>query len=286
MNHINGVRNDNRVSNLEWVTPSENRIRRTKPAPKLINAKKIIQKDTTTGETVKVWDSVKTLKSALHIGRREGVHHGFQWEDEKPLEIEGEQWKKVTVDDKREIDVSDHGRVKLNSGKITYGSLSTTGYLCMSFKYKQFYVHRLVCLAFNPTENPELVVVDHKDGNKFNNKAENLEFVTIAENVQRGRTAGCLATQPVCQFTLEKELVAIFPSAAAAGRFIDGNAGNMCRICCGGRKTYERKGFLWRYRKDCEVDGKIVYPTQEEKPSIPPASPSSSPVRFRLIKRG
>jgi len=45
-------------------------------------------------------------------------------------------------------------------------------------------VHRLVCLAYHgepPTSNH---CVNHKDGNKLNNKPDNLEWVTPSENSQ------------------------------------------------------------------------------------------------------
>ena len=51
---------------------------------------------------------------------------------------------------------------------------------------KNQYVHRLVAEAFAP--NPEqLPVVDHLDGDKKNNSAANLEWVTQKENLNRAR---------------------------------------------------------------------------------------------------
>lgn len=49
-------------------------------------------------------------------------------------------------------------------------------------KDKIFYVHRLVCEAFNGLPNGR--VVNHKDYNRTNNRADNLEWVSIWENVQ------------------------------------------------------------------------------------------------------
>jgi hypothetical protein len=51
---------------------------------------------------------------------------------------------------------------------------------------KMFCVHKLVAQAFVPNPKPnEFIVVDHLDGNKRNNNANNLEWVTQHENVQR-----------------------------------------------------------------------------------------------------
>lgn len=61
----------------------------------------------------------------------------------------------------------------------------TQGYFVVSLsnndKGKWVRVHRLVAAAFLPNPN-NLPEVNHKDGNKQNNKADNLEWVTHAQN--------------------------------------------------------------------------------------------------------
>jgi hypothetical protein len=53
--------------------------------------------------------------------------------------------------------------------------------LCKEGNSKLWYIHRLVALAYIP--NPEnKKMVNHKNGNKRDNRAENLEWVTRAEN--------------------------------------------------------------------------------------------------------
>lgn len=45
-------------------------------------------------------------------------------------------------------------------------------------------VHKLVLMAFNPNKNQNKLQVNHKDGNKYNNNLENLEWVTAKQNIQ------------------------------------------------------------------------------------------------------
>jgi len=69
---------------------------------------------------------------------------------------------------------------------------SYTGYYAYVFsdwgrggKDKRMNIHRVVALHFipNPNNFPE---VNHKDGNKINNKVDNLEWVTREQNIQHG----------------------------------------------------------------------------------------------------
>lgn len=82
--------------------------------------------------------------------------------------------------------VSDKARVKNRKGLILKQTPNTSGYLATRLcrgnrEYKWWFIHRLVALAFipNPESKPD---VNHKDGDKFNNAIENLEWVTKHEN--------------------------------------------------------------------------------------------------------
>ena len=82
-----------------------------------------------------------------------------------------------------------------NSGKMKTRNKGNTEYQLINLMTidggkKTYRLHRLVAMAFKPIENPDSFEVNHKDGNKLNNKIENLEWCTSSENQQHAFDTG------------------------------------------------------------------------------------------------
>lgn len=66
---------------------------------------------------------------------------------------------------------------------------NSNGYARVKLNGKFHFVHRLVANAFvpNPENKPQ---INHKDGNKLNNRADNLEWCTNSENIKHALSTG------------------------------------------------------------------------------------------------
>lgn len=160
-----------------------------------------------------------------------------------------EIWKDIPESHGR-YQVSSLGRVKGPYGKILALHEWKSGYLGASIhirvdKRRLMRVHRLVATAFipNPEGKPQ---VNHIDGNKKNNRVENLEWCTASENSRH--CIDVLGKRPEGIKVKCVETGKIYRTAGEAALDVGLKSGTSIQVVCnGGTRTSFREGKWKEY---------------------------------------
>lgn len=214
VNHIDGDTHNYKLNNLKWVNAKEN------------------------------------SKHAMNIGL---FTSGDQTLNKFNGNLEGENW--MGVKSYPNYIISSFGRIMNISTKRLLKTYidNSGGYLCVRLwknnTSKLFRIHELVYMNFNNDFNTEDYVINHIDGNKLNNKIDNLEKVTYAEN--NYHAAYIIKTNKCCkevfQLSEKGEIINTFPSVAEAARKT--GITNISRAC----KKYGRAGgYYWKYKEEVQ----------------------------------
>lgn len=149
-----------------------------------------------------------------------------------------------------------NGAYATKKGKMLTQTKRTKGYLCVNLssngKSRCVEIQRLVAVAFIPNPN-NYPCVNHKDENKENNSADNLEWCTYSYNNTYGecrkkasasRVNGKLSKR-VYQYDTDMNLICEYPSLAEVKRIFGYDASKISLCARGVRKT--AYGFVWKY---------------------------------------
>ena len=155
------------------------------------------------------------------------------------------------IDDFSDYSVTEDGLViNNNSGRILRPSPDRCGYMTVHLnKNGRGYpkrVHRLVAEAFLNPPNDKAVQVNHKNGNKADNRLCNLEFVTPSENMYHSYANGLNHWEGYNERPVRiAETGEVFKSQAECARAIGGSQPNINACLAGRRCTH--LGYHFEY---------------------------------------
>lgn len=217
VNHIDGVKINNHVSNLEWVTPQENCERKVN----------------------------KVSNIQPNIYKFNNIHN----EEWKSLNYNGVNIRASTLG---RIELPSGYKTKGSLSSDGYLNVNIRDR--MTTIQKMYRVHRIICTAFYGAPISEDLVVNHKDYDKTNNKPENLEWLTNKENNNHGKLNKQKVIghnrKKVCQYTIDRKvLIATYDNITLASHLSGANRTAIVQMCnkWRGKTVNSVGGYYWKY---------------------------------------
>ena len=216
VHHKDGDKANNRLDNLEYVTASQNRLHyhATSGSASRADSKPVMWRPVGSSERWKVSSSVTGAAQELDMSpstvsaccRKISSAKGYEirFQEENTEDLPGEVWKPM-LDPVSGVELSGRlisscGRIMSARGVVSRGTRTKMGYYVtevrVNLQRRAEYVHRLVAYTFlGPPSGSQRSSVNHKDFDKSNNAAGNLEWVSPAENSAHFRAESLTSTK-------------------------------------------------------------------------------------------
>lgn len=173
-----------------------------------------------------------------------------------------EEWEDVPEEEWRDVlgfeelyQVSNLGKVRtIKNGEVEMSQQENrNGYMTVHLRdrgvERRAMVHRLVAEAFIPNPN-KLRDVNHKNGDKSDNRVENLEWASHSDNMTHSFRELGKNVRHIVQLDLDNNFIERWNSIIEASE-----ATSICRTdigeCCRGNRKHT-KGYKWKYEEDYE----------------------------------
>lgn len=181
----------------------------------------------------------------------------------EPICLENEIWKDIP-DYEGLYQASSLGRIRTTEGKTTFtqrhgqrhwksrilkgrGNFYETGKRVSLWKNgtpKDWLVARLVAITFLGRPTKEVGTVNHINGNRLDNRIENLEWLSLADNLRHAFDTGLMPYKRVRLYNENCDL--IFRSMCLASKHIGRNGGYISNSVLKGRKIIGKDGVEYQ----------------------------------------
>jgi hypothetical protein len=278
VNHIDGNHRNNKASNLEWISPSDNvrdaiargRVEgRAKAKPVRIirqgvstEYRSIVDAATAVGIDVVALRYIMDKKAGCRYADDANGSAEMLWRAERIAITVPAPKSATTAVEERDITIEGYTHLVARTDGIIYNRTTKKTVGCSDGRYlrvkstlidgknRSTGAHQLIAQTFipNPQNKP---IVNHIDGVTTNNAVSNLEWVTQAENIQHAIRTGLInATTrkatgdklkvPVYQLELDGSIVKRFESVGAAGAEIGFEPSGISAVCSSYKKQHRK----------------------------------------------
>ena len=260
VNHIDGNIHNNELFNLEWVTKSENiqHAFQTGLNGKNIGSTKAVKMFTLDEVFICEYESVDKAAKDNNVraqdiskcckGQLED-YGDFIWKYSEQISDEELQKEHVVLSDFPEYKIYRSGKIYSVKTHSWITPSNTRPYRRISLtnvqkKKKLINVHRLMALAFVQNSYPaNYDIVDHIDGDKWNNDPSNLRWCNSKMNANNSNTKK--DTRGVKQYSLADEFIREFPSLISAQQTTGVKYTSILKACK--RDQMSAGGYKWKY---------------------------------------